>query len=151
MESYEMPQAHQEDLDAEGGSDPRDSTRATRAKSVGSPEESAAGTSVPSILTVDNLRHVGRTLNGAHWQADVAALIGCSKSQVTRFLNGQRDLNPLLSHHLQYVIVERIEQLIDLLHVEGMPYAGSQKAEEAIRAVQAAVAQVPGQEPPRDR
>lgn len=117
---------------------------------AGDADQLAAGSGVPGVLTPDDLRHIGKTLNGAHWQADIASLIGCSKSQVTRFLNGQRQLNTLMSHHLQYVIVERINQLIDLLEVDGMPYAGTQEAQEAALKVRAAIAAVPGMEPPRD-
>lgn len=120
-------------------------------KRMGGAAKSAVRADLPPVLTKENLRVIGRTLNGAHWQADIASLIGLSKSQVTRFLNGQRELNPLISQHLQYVVVERIIQLAQLLHVEGMPYAGSRTAEDVILAIEAAVDKVPGQEPPRER
>jgi hypothetical protein len=103
------------------------------------------------LLTKEDLRLVGQTLNGKHWQTDIATLIGCSKSQITRYLNGERDLNPLVSRHLQYVLVERVQQIVGLLNVAGMPYAGSPVAQEVIEAVNRALVAVPGAEPPRGR
>lgn len=104
-----------------------------------------------SILTPDDLRIIGSTLNGTNWQADVAALIGCSRSQVTRYLKRSRVMHNLIARHLQYVIIERILQLVELLDMKGMPYAGQERLQQAISEVVAALAPFPGQEPPRDR
>lgn len=104
-----------------------------------------------AVLTPEDFRTIGSTLNGDHWQADIAKLIGCSKSQITRYLNKSRDLNPLISRHLQFVIIERIGQLLKLLDLPGMPYAGSQEVKDAQRALADALAPLSGQEPPRER
>lgn len=105
----------------------------------------------PPVLSKEHFRHVGRTLNGEHWQADIAKLTGVSRSQVTRFLNGEREINALLSRHMQFVVAERIVQLADAMDTPGMPYAGSQELAQAIKAIKTAVGSVPGQEPPRTR
>lgn len=112
----------------------------------------AVAVAAPSpVLTPENFRTIGSTLNGDHWQADIAKQIGCSKSQITRYLNKSRDLNSLSSRHLQFVIIERISQLTKLLDLPGMPYAGSQEVKEAARTISTALAPLPGQEPPRER
>ena len=105
----------------------------------------------PTILTAADFRRIGHTLNGDHWQADIAKQIGCSKSQVTRYLNESRVLNPLVARHLQYVVVERIMALAALMDLPGMPYAGTPMVSQAESEIIAALAGLPGQEPPRDR
>lgn len=111
----------------------------------------AAGAPNTPVLTKEHLRQIGEALNGKHWQTSVAERTGNSKSQMTRYLNGERDINPMLPRHLQYVLVERIQEIIQLLHTPGMPYAGTQKAQDAIDAVLAAVDPIPGIRPPRKR
>lgn len=127
----------------------RDAGRAREARAIGPARVPVSAS--PALLSPDDLRLIGRTLNGEHWQADLAGLVGCSKSQITRYLNGQRTMDALLARHIQYVIVERIQQLSSLLTVPGLPYAGSQTAQDAIAAIQSAMDTVPGQEPPRAR
>lgn len=115
---------------------------------------SAGGTAVaacPTVLTPVDLRQIGRTLNGEHWQADIAALIGVSRSQVTRYLNGEREMNTLLARHLQYVVIERIGQLTSVLNTPGMPYAGTPHLRKVMETIMDATATLPGQEPPRTR
>lgn len=121
--------------------------RATRDRS---PAPTAVAPAL-SILTPEDFRTIGSTLNGDHWQADIASLIGCSKSQVTRYLNRSRALSPLISRQLQFVIIERIGQLVNLLDLPGMPDAGSPEVTEARLALVDALAPLYGQEPPRDR
>lgn len=114
---------------------------------------SSGKTSPPNtpVLTKDHLRQLGEALSGKHWQSSVADRTGNSKSQMTRYLNGERDINPMLPRHLQYVLVERVQEIIQLLNIPGMPYAGSQKAQDAIDAVLAALDPIPGTRPPRKR
>ena len=105
----------------------------------------------PAVLTPEAFRQIGETLNGQHWQSDIAKAIGCSKSQVTRYLKNERTLNTLVSRHLQFLVVERIMALAALMDLPGMPYAGSQDASKAQSEIIAALADLPGKEPPRDR
>lgn len=105
----------------------------------------------PRVLTPEDFRLIGTTLNGKHWQADIAQLIGVSRSQITRYLKSERDINSLTPYHLEYVIVERIAQLVALLEVTGMPYAGTPLLQGVISRINAEIAQVPGKEPPRNR
>jgi len=121
----------------------------TREEGGGSAEQSTSRSNSPDILTREGLRKIGSTLNGARWQADIAALLGYSKSQITRFLNGQRDLNALLGPQLQFVICERMHQLAELMNVEGMPYANSSEVAEFIAKIEELTKKLPGTEPPR--
>lgn len=102
------------------------------------------------ILSPDDFRRIGSTLNGDHWQADIAKAIGCSKSQVTRYLNQSRDLNPMVARHLQFIINERIVALTRLMGLHGMPHAGTPEAHQALQAIAAALDPLPGQQPPRE-
>lgn len=110
----------------------------------------AEGSRAASILTTDDFRRIGRACNGVHWQADVASEIGVSRSQITRYLNGDRIMSPLTARHLQFVIVEHITALAHLFEVSGMPHAGTEAAKTARDAILGALKRVPGQEPPRD-
>ena len=102
------------------------------------------------ILSPEDFRLIGSTLNGDHWQADIAKAVGCSKSQVTRYLNQSRDLNPLVARHLQFIIVDRIIALVKLMNLSGMPYAGLSQVSEAVETVTQALEPLPGQQPPRE-
>lgn len=104
----------------------------------------------PCALTPDDFRLIGTTLNGKHWQADIAQLIGVSRSQITRYLKGERDINSLTPHHLQYVIVERIQQLAALIGLPAMPHSQSAQGRAAIEQIIKASSLVPGKEPPRN-
>lgn len=105
----------------------------------------------PRVLTPEDFRLIGTTLNGKHWQADIAQLIGVSRSQITRYLKSERDINSLTPYHLQYVIVERIQQLAALLSLPAMPHSQTAEGQAAIQQIMRATAQVPGKEPPRNR
>lgn len=102
------------------------------------------------ILSPEDFRRIGSTLNGDHWQADIAKAIGCSKSQVTRYLNQSRDLNPMVARHLQFIICDRIAALTRLMDLHGMPYAGTAQAREVQTAIDKALEPLPGQQPPRE-
>lgn len=102
------------------------------------------------ILSPTDFRRIGSTLNGDHWQADIAKAIGCSKSQVTRYLNQSRDLNPMVARHLQFIICDRIAALTRLMDLHGMPYAGTRQVREAQTAIDKALEPLPGQQPPRE-
>lgn len=117
---------------------------------AGGDERSPAGGAAPPILTPEQFRVVGTTLNGKHWQADIGQLIGISRSQVTRYLNREREINAMVPRHLQYVVVERIIQLAHLMDLPGMPHAGSDEVKQAIAAIVEAAQKAPGQEPPRN-
>lgn len=108
-----------------------------------------AATSRPPVLSRLDFRVIGYTLNGEHWQADVAKLTGISRSQVTRYLNGEREMSPMTGQHMQFVVVERIAALAKVMDRPGMPYAGSPELQEAIQTILTAVGTVPGKEPPR--
>lgn len=105
----------------------------------------------PAILTPEDFRIIGETLNGLHWQSDVAKALGCSKSQVTRYLNNERGMTTLVSRYLQFLMVERIMSMMALMDLPGMPFAGTDKLAQAQSEVAAAIADLPGLEPPRDR
>jgi hypothetical protein len=117
---------------------------------TGSAQRPATWTGPPAVLTPETFRTVGSTLNGKHWQADIGQLIGISRSQVTRYLKREREMNALVPKHLQYVVVERINQLIEVMALPGMPYANDPALKEVMDEIRAAIARVPGQEPPRN-
>lgn len=154
-----MAQAAQATKAADAGTpatgSPRDDGPA-RTPGVGGAGQPPAGSNLPPVLTPEDFARIGQTLNGKHWQADIAALIGCSKSQVTRYLKkspdprNHRDLNPLTAKHLQFVIVERIRDLVQCLNVPGMPYAGSPETLAAVLGIDQVLTPIAGQEPPRD-
>lgn len=81
---------------------------------------------------------IGETLNGTHWQADIAKLLGCSKSQVTRYLNKSRGLTPLVAHQMRDIIAERIADLALMLRVEGMPASADPETDAAVKAIRRA-------------
>lgn len=81
---------------------------------------------------------IGETLNGTHWQADIAKLLGCSKSQVTRYLNKSRGLTPLVAHQMRDIIAERIADLALMLRVQGMPAAAEPETDAAVKAIRRA-------------
>ncbi|USN14157.1 hypothetical protein PAPPERLAPAPP_04830 [Brevundimonas phage vB_BpoS-Papperlapapp] len=114
------------------------------------PAKTAAVAPTPPILSPEDFRLIGSTLNGDHWQADIAKAIGCSKSQVTRYLNKSRDLNPPVARHLQFILTERIVALAKLMNLHGMPYAGLSQVDEAVDAITTALEPLPGQQPPRE-
>lgn len=103
------------------------------------------------VLTKESLRKIGEGLNGRHWQTDIASRLGDSKSQMSRYLKGDRQLSPLLPRHLQHILVQRMEEIAALLNTPGMPYAGTPEAVEAEEAIRAALGKVPGSRPPRKR
>lgn len=105
----------------------------------------------PPVLTPEDFREIGATLNGGHWQSDIAKAIGCSKSQITRYLNNERTMSPLVARQLQFLIVERMMALAHVMGLPGMPHAGSDRLAQAQSEIAAALADLPGQEPPRDR
>lgn len=127
-------------------------------KSVGRPARAAGARAAPAsavaapapVLSPEDFRRIGSTLNGDHWQADIAKAIGCSKSQVTRYLNKTRVLNPVVARHLQFVIAERIVALAQLMDLHGMPYAGLSQVDDAVAAITLALEPLPGQPPPRE-
>jgi hypothetical protein len=100
--------------------------------SAGSAGVPATRPNPPAVLTPAQFRKIGSTLNGKHWQADIGQLIGISRSQVTRYLKAEREMNALVPKHLQFVVVERIAQLAALLDLPGMPYAGSERIKGVI-------------------
>ena len=114
------------------------------------PVKTPAVAPTAAILSPEDFRLIGSTLNGDHWQADIAKAIGCSKSQVTRYLNKTRDLNPMVARHLQFVVSERIKALSRLMDLHGMPYAGTAQAREAAETIAEALDPLPGQQPPRE-
>lgn len=109
------------------------------------------------VLTREDFRRIGETLNGSHWQSDVARDIGCSKSQITRYLDTSgnprtsRVLTVQIAEQLQHVIVQRIGELVDLFNIEGMPHANTTAARMTIDEIKEALERVPGREPPRHR
>jgi hypothetical protein len=125
------------------------------ARDGGAPDSGAPAEEAKVVLSQEGFRQIGETLNGTHWQSDVARDLGCSKSQITRYLDTSgnpktsRALNPLIADQLQYVIGERILELVALFHVEGMPFAGQPEAEAAVDAITKAIDKVPGRRPPR--
>jgi hypothetical protein len=129
-------------------------TRLARSESPGSLGRVPTGTGVPRVLSPEVFEEIGHALNGRHWQADVAALIGCSKSQVTRYLKksedpkNHRDLSPVVAAHLQYVIAERIRLLAEMMTRPGMPYADTPDVVQARETIEAVVGKLPGREPP---
>jgi len=146
-----------EALEKENAAAPASATSAHRAAGAagaargGGAEQLSSRTNLPTVLTAEDFRQIGRVLNGEHWQADVASQIACSKSQITRYLNGTRDLTPLTGKHLQYVLVERVTALLGAMGTLGMPYHGSQALVDATKIIEEALATLPGQEPPRAR
>lgn len=89
-------------------------------------EEAASG---PVLLTPDQVRQIGETIGGrTHWQADLARTLGCSKSQITRYLNGSRDTNTVLAADLETLILKQITELTSLLTIPGLPGAERAKA-----------------------
>lgn len=120
-----------------------------RAASARGAKAAAVAPATP-ILSPEDFRLIGSTLNGDHWQADIAKAIGCSKSQVTRYLNKSRDLNPMVARNLQFIINDRIVALTRLMDLHGMPHAGSPEVSAALDMITDALAAVPGQQPPRE-
>jgi hypothetical protein len=80
----------------------------------------------PAVLSADDFRFIGYTLNGMHWQADVSREIAMSKSQITRYLNGTRDIPPSLGIQMKEVILKRVLELTALLTLPGIPGGGTQ-------------------------
>lgn len=103
------------------------------------------------VLTKESLRKIGEGLNGRHWQTDIASRLGDSKSQMSRYLKGDRQLSPLLPRHLQFILNQRIEEIAALLNTPGMPYAGTPEAQEVEETIRAALDKIPGSRPPRKR
>ncbi|USN15416.1 hypothetical protein KIKIMORA_02700 [Brevundimonas phage vB_BpoS-Kikimora] len=89
----------------------------------------------PAILTPEDFRTIGEALNGTHWQADIAKLLLCSKSQVTRYLNKSRGLTPLVARQMREILLDRIAELAALLEMEGMPNAEAVETQDAIRTI----------------
>ncbi|UTC29634.1 hypothetical protein BAJUN_00040 [Bajunvirus bajun] len=76
----------------------------------------------PRLLSPEEVRLIGETVGGhTHWQADLARTLKCSKSQITRYLNGSRDTNTLLAADLQELVLKQIASLAALLSIEGLP------------------------------
>lgn len=108
-----------------------------------------AGDNKPTALSQELFRQIGETLNGTHWQSDVARNLGISKSQVTRYLDTSgnprtsRTLTPMITDQLHHIIVNRIGELTALLSLPGMPYAGDAKVAEVVRTIAKALQAVP--------
>lgn len=124
-------------------------------RDAGPVDSGPAAEETPVVLTQEGFRQIGETLNGTHWQSDVARDLGCSKSQITRYLDTtgnpktSRALSPIIADQLQYVVAERISELADLFNIEGMPHAGTAEALASIAEIKAALERVPGRIPRR--
>ena len=93
-------------------------------------------TSDAEMLTPDAFRHIGETLGGhTHWQADIARRLRYSKSLITRFLNGSRVVRPEVSRELRLAIIEKIDELADLLKTPGLTFSEQRMTEEASYAI----------------
>lgn len=73
------------------------------------------------ILNKEIIKKIGYTLAGKHWQADVAQMLGFSKSQMTRWLNESRPMPPTLNVMFEQVLYDRLIALADCLVMPGMP------------------------------
>lgn len=84
------------------------------------------------LLSPSSMRRIGSTIGGeSNWQADVGRQVGYSKSTMTRYLNGTRNITVFLARGLRKLIEHKIDQLSTLLAMEGMPFAGSPETLEA--------------------
>lgn len=109
----------------------------------------------PRVLTQEGFRRIGETLNGTHWQSDVAREIGISKSQITRYLDTSgnprtsRPIPPSMGPELQHIINGRILELAELIDLPGMPWAGTDQAVTAKALLADATRLVEGKPPAR--
>lgn len=98
---------------------PTTPVRVTGSESAGSPRISR--TQKAPVLNEDTIRKIGYTLAGKHWQADVAQMLGFSKSQMTRWLNRSRPMPETLNVMFEQVLYDRLVALADCLTMPGMP------------------------------
>lgn len=98
---------------------------ATGMRSAGTPDLAGpadADADGPEVLSAEDLRVIGATIGGTpHWQADIARIVGYSKSNMTRYLNGSRKTNPLLGRQIRKLMLTKIAALTRLLATPGLP------------------------------
>ncbi|AXQ68345.1 HTH DNA binding protein [Caulobacter phage CcrBL10] len=92
------------------------------------------------LLSPEAIGQIGEALGGrTHWQASIARRVGVSKSQITRYLNGDRTPNTALGDSYLELMVDNIEELSELLATPGLPQADSPEVSEARRHIEQAV------------
>ncbi|AFO71687.1 hypothetical protein Ccr2_gp145 [Caulobacter phage Ccr2] len=111
------------------------------AKGSAQPGGAEGATSTGAVLlSKEAIGQIGEALGGrTHWQASIARRVGVSKSQITRYLNGDRTPNTALGDIFMDLIVGNIEELSDLLSTPGLPEAEGAVVAEAQRHIQQAV------------
>lgn len=88
------------------------------------------------VLTPEELQQIGETLGSRiHWQADVARQVDYSKYAMTRFLNGSRNINPLLAQLLHGAMVEKIEAVAALFAIQGLPGACDSQTDQGLALI----------------
>ncbi|AFU86629.1 HTH DNA binding protein [Caulobacter phage CcrRogue] len=92
------------------------------------------------LLSPEAIGQIGEALGGrTHWQASIARRVGVSKSQITRYLNGDRTPNTALGDSYLELMLDNLAELSDLLSTPGLPQADGADVAEAQRHIHHAV------------
>jgi hypothetical protein len=93
-------------------------------------------------LSPDSVRRIGKVVGGTHWQADMARELACSKSMITKVLNGSRVSDSILSEGIRGVMIRKIEKLNELLSLPDLPYGTDATTEIAQARIREAIARL---------
>uniref|UniRef100_A0AB74UKM4 HTH cro/C1-type domain-containing protein n=1 Tax=Caulobacter phage BL57 TaxID=3348355 RepID=A0AB74UKM4_9VIRU len=119
---------------------------ATRTATPGAPGEPQSGGpqgAAPEgavLLSKEAIGEIGEAIGGrTHWQASAARRVGVSKSQMTRYLNGDRTPNTALADAFHDLMLDNIAELGDLMSTPGLPHADEPIVAEAQALIKKAV------------
>lgn len=129
--------------------DVEEAPRAKTTRTAGAAQPGGAGGAKalgPELLSKEAVAALGEAIGGrTHWQSDLARRCGVSKSQVTRYINGERPTNTILAHDLKGLVLDKIETLGELLSTPGLPEADAPEVAQAQEMIRDAIALLRGE------
>ena len=91
------------------------------------------------LIDPEDFQKIGEALGGTHWQADLARAVRCSKSFVTRAIDGSRKPDAALLERLRIEMLYRLKDIADLLETRGLPFAQKEQTMTAVIAIKQAI------------
>lgn len=91
------------------------------------------------IVQSRDIQKIGKAIGGIHWQADLARQIGCSKSFLTRAVDGTRAPDEDFLLRFRAAMADRITEIAPLFETEGLPLADDPETKKVTKKLQEVV------------
>lgn len=103
----------------------------------------SAGDEQTIVLSPDDFKRLGSAIGAPIlWQASLGDRLVYSKSMMSRFGSGERPASAALATGMRRVALEKIDQLVDLIDLPGLPNPDPEKTERLKATIHKAVAQL---------